>query len=70
MFLTVKIRENYQTFINNYIDEPSFIDLFIAELFASNWDFVGNWNNLKMWRTSKIDPEEEYYDGKWRFCIH
>ena len=23
-----------------------------------------------MWRTSKIDPEEEYYDGKWRFCIH
>ena len=23
-----------------------------------------------MWRTSKIDPEQEYYDGKWRFCLH
>lgn len=66
----LKNYDNYQTFINKYIDEDSFIDLFIAELFASNWDFVGNWNNLKMWRTSKIDPEEEYYDGKWRFCIH
>ena len=64
------VYENYQTFINTYIDEDSFIDVFLAELFASNWDFVGNSNNLKMWRTSKIDPEEEYYDGKWRFCLH
>ena len=66
----LKNYENYQTFITKYIDEDSFIDLFIAELFASNWDFVGNLNNLKMWRTSKIDPEQEYYDGKWRFCLH
>lgn len=66
----LSIYNNYQTFINTYIDENSFIDLFLTELFASNWDFVGNMNNLKMWRTSKVDSSKEYYDGKWRFCIH
>ena len=60
----------YKTFIEEYIDEESFIDLFLAEAYASNWDFVGNWNNLKMWRTSKVDPSNPYADGKWRFCIH
>lgn len=62
--------EVYKDFINNYIDENSFIDLFVAEAYASNWDFVGNLNNLKMWRTSKVDSNNPYADGKWRFCLH
>lgn len=61
---------NYNTAISKYIDIDSFIDLFIAETYASNWDFVGNFNNLKMWRTSYVDEDKPYYDGKWRFVIH
>ena len=60
----------YKNFITNIIDEDSFIDMFIAELYASNWDFVGNYNNLKMWRTSKVDESNPYADGRWRFCLH
>ncbi len=60
----------YKTFIDEYIDEASFIDLFLAEAYASNWDFVGNNNNLKMWRVSKVDPDNPYTDGKWRFVLH
>ncbi len=60
----------YQQFIDDYIDIDSFIDLFIAESYACNWDFVGNNNNLKMWKTSKIDDSNPYADGKWRFCLH
>ena len=62
--------EVYKNFITNIIDEDSFIDMFIAELYASNWDFVGNYNNLKMWRTSKVDESNPYADGRWRFCLH
>jgi len=62
--------EVYKNFITNMIDEDSFIDMFIAELYASNWDFVGNLNNLKMWRTSKVDESNPYADGRWRFCLH
>ena len=60
----------YNEFINNYIDIDSFIDLFIVESYAANWDFVGNYNNLKMWRVSTIDNKNPYADGKWRFCLH
>lgn len=61
---------NYNTFISKYVDIDSFIDVMIAEYFAGNWDFIGNNNNLKMWKVSKEDPENEYTDGKWRFVIH
>lgn len=60
----------YETFINEYIDVDSLIDLFIAESWAGNWDFAGNFNNLKMWRVSNIDPSNPYSDGRWRFALH
>lgn len=62
--------EVYENFINTYIDVNSLIDVFIAHSYAGNWDFVGNYNNLKMWRTTKIDPNNPYADGKLRFCLH
>ena len=60
----------YEEFINTYIDVDSLIDVFIAHSYASNWDFVGNFNNLKMWRTTVVDPTNPYADGRLRFCLH
>ena len=60
----------YENFIDKYVDVDSLIDCFIAHSFAGNWDFVGNYNNLKFWRTVNVDPENPYADGRLRFCIH
>lgn len=62
--------EVYNKFVSEYIDEDSFIDVMIAHSFARNWDFVGNYNNLRIWKTNKIDSKNKYADGKWRFSIH
>lgn len=61
---------NYEEFINNYVDIDSFIDTILAHGFASNWDFIGNFNNLKAWAVVKNDDSNPYADGKIRFCIH
>ena len=62
--------EVYQKFIDEYIDEDSFIDVFLANAYSCNWDFVGNWNNLKLWRSITKNDSNPYEDGKWRFCFH
>lgn len=62
--------EVYEKFINEYVDIDSFIDMFISESYAGNWDFVGNSNNLKMWRVSETNTTNPYADGKWRFAMH
>lgn len=62
--------EVYNKFVSEYIDEDSFIDVMIAHSFARNWDFVENYNNLRIWKTNKIDSKNKYADGKWRFSIH
>lgn len=60
----------YEKFIEEYMDIDSFIDVILANAYCSNWDFIGNFNNLKMWRTSKIKDNNPYADGRWRFVIH
>lgn len=60
----------YEEFINTYVDIESFMDVFIAELYAGNWDFVGNNNNLKLWRVTQVDPSNPYADGKIRCVLH
>ena len=60
----------YESFIKNYVDVDSLIDVFIAQSYAGNWDFVGNYNNLKFWRTTVVDPNNPYADGRLRFCLH
>ena len=60
----------YENFIDKYIDVDSFIDVIIAHSYAGNWDFIGNSNNLKFWRTVNIDSSNPYADGKLRFCLH
>lgn len=60
----------YQKFIDEYIDVDSFIDVVVANAYGANWDFLGNANNLKMWRTYNKDSSNPYADGKWRFVMH
>lgn len=62
--------EVYNTFITDYVDIDSFIDVVLANLYAGNFDFLGNFNNLKMWRTYKVEEGNEYADKRWRFVIH
>lgn len=51
------------------VDMDSLIDALLPELYCCNWDYVGNYNNLKMWRSVKTS-DKKYEDGKWRFCLH
>lgn len=62
--------ENYQAFLNQYLDIDSFIDVVLAHAYAGNWDFIGNFNNLKMWTVMQSNPNNKYEDGKFRFVIH
>ncbi len=55
--------------LSKKIDVDSFIDALLAEYYCCNWDYVGNLNNLKMWR-SMDTSSKKYEDGKWRFCLH
>ncbi len=58
---------NYETFLS-MVDAESLADLILVHLYGGNWDFM--YNNIKMWRSSKVDPSNPYADGKWRFCLH
>ena len=62
--------ETYQTFLNQYLDIDSFLDVVLAHAYAGNWDFIGNFNNLKMWTVAKSNSDSIYEDGKFRFVIH
>ena len=55
--------------LTKLIDVDSFIDAILPELYCCNWDYVGNLNNLKMWRAMDTS-NKKYEDGKWRFCLH
>lgn len=50
------------------VDVQSLVDLVLIHGYCSNWDFM--YNNLRMWRSRKIDPSNPYADGRWRFCLH
>ena len=54
--------------LGDMIDVQSLTDLILVQFYTGNWDFMSN--NIKMWRTANVDPENPYADGKWRFCLH
>ena len=62
------VEQAYQE-LTEMIDVDSFIDAILAEFYCCNWDYVGNYNNLKMWRSMETS-DKKYEDGKWRFCLH
>jgi hypothetical protein len=63
-----QVEEAYQE-LAQMIDVDSFVDALVSEYYCCNWDYVGNLNNLKMWR-AMTPSENKYEDGKWRFCLH
>lgn len=60
----------YQQFIDKYLDIHSFLDVVLAHAYSGNWDFIGNFNNLKMWTVQEANDENDYEDGKFRFVLH
>lgn len=58
--------ENYRQLCEK-IDMQSFADYVSAEIYFNNWDWGEN--NTAMWKSTAIDPENPWSDGKWRFIL-
>ncbi len=49
------------------VDVDCFADYMSANIYFGNKDWGGN--NVCMWKSSKIDDENQYMDGRWRFSM-
>lgn len=59
--------EDYQEFAK-LVDVQSAMDYFAVEIWINNkWDWPGK--NWSMWKTTKVNEEVPYADGKWRFLF-
>lgn len=58
--------ENYAELCNK-IDMQSFMDYISAEIYINNYDWGDN--NMSMWKSTKIDTDNPYADGRWRFIL-
>lgn len=64
----LKKEEDYQAF-TKLVDVNSFRDYFAAQVWINNkWDWPGK--NWSLWKTSQIDAENTYADGRWRLCFY
>lgn len=62
------INSNYE-YVKTLIDEESFIDYHIAELYLGNIDWPNN--NVRMWRTkNSYSATGGYSDGRWRYIFY
>lgn len=64
------VEENFQ-FVEDRVDLDNFLDYYITEIYAANYDWP--YNNLKLWRKSgdNINPNMGYgHDGKWRWFLY
>ncbi len=60
--------EDYEAFCE-LVDPESVLDYFATEVWINNkWDWPGK--NWSMWKTTTIDPNNPYADGRWRFLIY
>ncbi len=59
--------ENYRE-LEEMVDLDSLIDFILVNGYVCNWDFMCN--NFRMWKSTKIDKNNPYADGRWRFCLH
>lgn len=59
---------DYEAFCQ-MVDKDSVLDYFATQVWINNkWDWPGK--NWSMWKTTSIDPDNPYADGKWRFLIY
>jgi uncharacterized repeat protein (TIGR02543 family) len=62
--------DNFQ-FVEDRIDLDNFLDYYITEIYAANYDWP--YNNLKIWRKngSNLDPNlGQGHDGRWRWFLY
>ena len=59
---------DYEAFCQ-LVDKDSALDYFATQVWINNkWDWPGK--NWSMWKTTNIDPNNPYADGKWRFLVY
>lgn len=59
---------DYEAFCK-LVDPQSVMDFFAAQVWINNkWDWPGK--NWSMWRTTTVDPNNAYADGRFRFCLY
>lgn len=64
----LKSQEDYEAFIQ-LVDPQSVMDYFAVQCWINNkWDWPGK--NWSMWRTTSIDENNPYADGRWRFMFY
>lgn len=64
----LKKEEDYQEFIK-LVDPQSVMDYFAVNVWVNNkWDWPGK--NWSMWKSTEVNPENSYADGRWRFCYY
>jgi hypothetical protein len=60
--------EDYEEFCK-LVDPDSVRDYFAVQVWINNkWDWPGK--NWSMWKTTEVDPDNPYADGRWRFCFY
>lgn len=61
-------QEDYEAFAD-LVDVDSALDYFATEVWINNkWDWPGK--NWSMWKSTVIDENNPYADGRWRFLIY
>jgi hypothetical protein len=64
----LKSDSDYKEFAK-LVDIDSARDYYATEIWINNkWDWPGK--NWSMWKTTKVDKNNPYADGRWRFCFY
>lgn len=64
----LSVQTDYEAFIQ-LVDPQSVMDYFAVQCWINNkWDWPGK--NWSMWRTTTINENTPYHDGRWRFLFY
>lgn len=63
-----KSEENFEE-LSKLVDMESVKDYFLVQCFINNkWDWPGK--NWSMWKTTTVNGDNPYNDGRWRFMLY
>ncbi len=64
----LKAQEDYDAFVK-LVDPDSVMDYFAVQCWINNkWDWPGK--NWSMWKTTTVNHDNAYGDGRWRFMFY
>lgn len=61
------LEKEHWDYLKTQIDTNSFIDYYIANIFACNADWM---NNARVWRSVSRDDKTDVEDGRWRWMLY